>query len=111
MTHCHDRLAALAVARKRVVRQTRIFSRTEHDISQPGHRRPHGTVLSSGEPPVPDEHGGAITMGRKRQGRGPYAQLTFGLFRQARVTRARQTRPQARHAREGAGIGITRESE
>ena len=34
-----------------------------------------------------------------------------GLFRQATVARARQPRSRASHAREGAGVGITRESE
>ena len=48
----HDHLAALAVASDRVARQTRAFSCTEHGISQPGHHRPHGTVLSFDEPPV-----------------------------------------------------------
>ena len=34
-----------------------------------------------------------------------------GLFRQARVTRARQPRSRASYAQEGTGVGITRESE
>src|SRR6266511_4111888 len=52
VTELHDHLAALAVASDRVARQAHAFHHAEHGISQPGHHRPHGTVLSSGEPPV-----------------------------------------------------------
>ena len=48
----HDRLAALAVASERVARQAHTLSHAEHGFSQPGHHRPHSTVLPSGEPPV-----------------------------------------------------------
>jgi hypothetical protein len=45
VTELHDRLAALAVASDRVARQSHAFHHAEQGISQPGHHRPHGTVL------------------------------------------------------------------